>query len=183
MRRLDAFDARTAFRFEVLAAGSAGSAAISPTPATAYLLLGAGLLVLGLLFLLAGLPLGGWFSRSGAGVMTPGVAGVAAGLLLLFNAQLGLGGGEVLRSPYPPTPESLEAGVATYGQVCQTCHGAEGRGDCPAAVGFCRRRPAWWFTYHCAGRLTSFASSATASPTPPWPRKETPLARSRSGTW
>ena len=135
VRRPDAFDARTAFRFEVLAAGSAGSAAISPTPATAYLLLGAGLLVLGLLFLAAGLPLGGWFSRSGAGVMTPGVAGVAAGLLLLFNAQLGLGGGEVLRNPYPPTPESLEAGATTYGQVCQTCHGAEGRGDGPAAVG------------------------------------------------
>ena len=135
VRRPDAFDARTAFRFEVLAAGSAGSAAISPSPATAYLLLGAGLLVLGLLFLGAGLPLGGWFSRSGAGVMTPGVAGVAAGLLLLFNAQLGLGGGEVLRNPFPPTPESLETGGATYAQVCQTCHGAAGRGDGPAATG------------------------------------------------
>ena len=135
VRRPDAFDARTAFRFEVLSTGSAGSAAISPSPATAYLLLGAALLTLGLLFLAAGLPLGGWFSRSGAGVMTPGVAGVAAGLMLLFNAQLGFGGGEVLRNPYPPTPESLEAGAATYAQVCQTCHGAGGRGDGPAAVG------------------------------------------------
>ena len=135
VRRPDAFDARTAFRFEALSTGSGGSAAISPSPATAYLLLGAGLLVLGLLFLGAGLPLGGWFSRSGAGVMTPGVAGVAAGLMLLFNAQLGLGGGEVLRNPFPPTPESLEAGAITYEQVCQTCHGVGGRGDGPAAVG------------------------------------------------
>ena len=135
VRRPNAFDARTAFRFEVLGAGSAGSAAISPSSATAYLLLGAGLLVLGLLFIGAGLPLGGWFSRSGAGVMTPGVAGVAAGLLLLFNAQLGLGGGEVLRNPFPPTPKSLEAGAATYAQVCQTCHGVRGRGDGPAATG------------------------------------------------
>lgn len=135
VRRPDAFDARTAFRFEALAAGSAGSAAISPSPATAYLLLGAGLLVLGLLFLGTGLLLGGWFSRSGAGAMTPGVAGVAAGLLLLFNAQLGLGGSEVLRNPFPPTPESLDAGAATYGQVCQTCHGVSGRGDGPAATG------------------------------------------------
>ena len=74
VRRPDAFDARTAFRFEALSTGAAGSAAISPSPATAYLMLGAGLLVLGtMLFLAAGLPLGGWFSRSGAGVMTPGV--------------------------------------------------------------------------------------------------------------
>ncbi len=135
VRRPDAFDARTAFRFEVAAAGSAGSAAISPSPETAYLLLGAGLLVLGLLFMAAGLPLGGWFSRSGAGVMTLGVAGVAAGLLLLFNAQLGLGGGEVLRNPFPPMPESLESGAATYTQMCLACHRVSGRGDGPAAVG------------------------------------------------
>ena len=134
VRRPDAFDARTAFRFEVVATGNAGSAAISPSPDTAYLLLGAGLLVLGLLFLGAGLPLGGWFSRSGAGVMTPGVAGVAAGLMLLFNAQLGIGGTELLRNPFPPTPESLESGAATYAQVCETCHGVGGRGDGPAGV-------------------------------------------------
>ncbi len=135
VRRPDAFDARTAFRFEALAAGTAGSAAISPAPATAYLMLGAGLLILGLLFLGAGLPLGGWFSRSGAGVMTPGVVGVAAGLLLLFNAQLGIGGGETLQNPYPPTPESLAAGATTYNQICQTCHGDTGRGNGPAAPG------------------------------------------------
>ena len=134
VRRPDAFDARTAFRFEALSTGGAGSAAISPSPATAYLLLGAGLLVLGMLFLGAGLPLGGWFSRSGAGVMTPGIAGVAAGLLLLFNAQLGIGGGEILQNPFPPTPESLETGAAAYAQICQACHGEAGRGDGPAGV-------------------------------------------------
>ena len=135
VRRPDAFDARTAFRFEALSTGGGGSASISPSRGTAFLLLGAGLLVLGLLFLGAGLPLGGWFSRSGAGVMTPGIAGVAAGLLLLFNTQLGIGGAEVLRNPIPPTPESLAAGAGTYGQVCQTCHGVDGRGDGPAAPG------------------------------------------------
>ena len=134
VRRPDAFDARTAFRFEALGTGAAGSAAISPSPETAYLLLGAGLLVLGTLFLGAGLPLGGWFSRSGAGVMTPGIAGAAAGLMLLFNAQLGIGGDEILQNPFPPTPVSLEAGVATYVQVCQACHGEGGRGDGPAGV-------------------------------------------------
>ena len=134
VRRPDAFDARTAFRFEALATGAAGSAAISPSPETAYLLLGAGLLVLGVLFVAAGLPLGGWFSRSGAGVMTPGIAGVAAGLMLLFNAQLGIGGEEVLQNPFPPTPESLETGAASYVQICQACHGETGRGDGPAGV-------------------------------------------------
>ena len=134
VRRPDAFDARTAFRFEALSTGAAGSAAISPSPATAYLMLGAGLLVLGTMFLGAGLPLGGWFSRSGAGVMTPGVAGVVAGLMLLFNAQLGIGGGEALQNPFPPTPESLEAGATSYVQMCQACHGETGRGDGPAGV-------------------------------------------------
>ena len=91
--------------------------------------------MLGLLFLGAGLPLGGWFSRSGAGVMTPGIAGVAVGVLLLFNTQLGLGGAEVLRNPFPPNPESLQLGSATYVQVCQACHGEGGKGDGPAGTG------------------------------------------------
>ena len=134
IRRPDAFDARTAFRFEAVAPSGGGSAAISPSPGTAYLLLGGGLLVLGLLFLGAGLPLGGWFSRSGAGVMTPGIAGVAVGVLLLFNTQLGLGGAEVLRNPFPPNPESLQLGSATYLQVCQACHGVGGEGDGPAGT-------------------------------------------------
>ena len=135
VRRPNAFDARTAFRFETLGTGTAGgSAAISPAPATAYLMLGAGLLVLGMLFLGAGLPLGGWFSRSGAGVMTPGIAGVAAGLMLLFNAQLGIGGSEVLQNPFPPTPESLANGETIYFQTCQACHGETGRGDGPGGV-------------------------------------------------
>ena len=134
VRRPDAFDARTAFRFEALSTSAGGSAAISPSPGTAYPLLGAGLLVLGLLFMGAGLPLGGWFSRSGAGVMTPGIAGVAAGLLLLFNAQLGFGGTEVLNNPFPPTPESLQAGVTIYGQACEACHGVGGLGDGPSGV-------------------------------------------------
>ena len=135
IRRPDTFDARTAFRFETVSPGGGGSAAISPSPGTAYVLLGGGLLVLGLLFLGAGLPLGGWFSRNGAGVMTPGVAGVAVGLLLLFNTQLGIGGAEALRNPFPPTPESLQTGAATYAQVCQACHGETGMGDGPAGAG------------------------------------------------
>ena len=168
IRRPDAFDARTAFRFEAVSPGGGGSAAISPSPGTAYVLLGGGLLVLGLLFLGAGLPLGGWFSRNGAGVMTPGVAGVAVGLLLLFNTQLGIGGAEALRNPFPPTPESLQTGAATYAQVCQACHGETGIGRRPGqrGAGTAARRPAGART---AARPTPTCSgsSGTASPTRP----------------
>lgn len=38
-----------------------------------------------------------------------------------------------LTNPYPPTPESLAIGAQVYRAQCQSCHGAEGRGDGPAA--------------------------------------------------
>ena len=65
VRRPDAFDARTAFRFEALAAAAGGSASIAPSPETANLLLGAGLIVLRMLFMGLALPLGGWYTRTG----------------------------------------------------------------------------------------------------------------------
>ena len=129
VRRPDAFDARTAFRFET-ADGAGGSAAISPSPGTARLLLGGGLALLGALFAATSLPLGGWYSRAGAGVMLPGIAGLAAGAVILVSG----GGTEAARNPFPPNPESLEAGRVVYEQRCQTCHGLEGRGDGPAAA-------------------------------------------------
>ncbi len=129
VRRPDAFDARTAFRFEAAADGSGGSAAISPSPDTGRLLLGGGLALLGVLFTATALPLGGWYTRAGAGVMLPGIAGLLAGAAILVSA-----GEEAARNPFPPNPESLEAGRAVYEQRCQTCHGASGRGDGPAAA-------------------------------------------------
>ena len=134
VRRPDAFDARTAFRFEVGVAGAGGSASIAPSPDTATLFLGAGLALLGMLFMGAALPLGGWFTRAGAGVMVPGAFGFMAGMVLLANVQL-FQGGESLRNPYPPTPESLQSGMSGYGQNCQVCHGPLGRGDGPGGAG------------------------------------------------
>ena len=64
--RPDAFDARTAFRFEIRR-DAASSAAIAGSPETAKLLLGSGMIALGVLFMGFGLPLGGWYSRVGAG--------------------------------------------------------------------------------------------------------------------
>ena len=134
VRRPDAFDARTAFRFEAASSGVADSAAITPKPSTAGLLFGAGLAVLGVVFMGASLPLGGWFTRAGAGVMIPGLAGFGIGIVLLLNTQLG-GPDGLARNPFPPSAESLGTGQALYERHCQTCHGTGGLGDGPSATG------------------------------------------------
>ncbi len=134
--RPDAFDARTAFRFEVTPGTIADSTAISPSPDTANALLGGGLAVLGVLFMVVALPLGGWFTRSGAGVMVPGILGLCVGIFLLVNSPLVQTGQRPdMVNPFPPNPESLRAGKTTYGLHCQSCHGEAGRGDGPAGVG------------------------------------------------
>ena len=128
--RPDAFDARTAFRFEASSTAAGGSALIAPSPDTARSLLGVGLAGLGFVFAMVALPLGGRNLREGAGVLVPGAAAFLVGVFLLFT-----GGDEQLRNPFAPTPASLQAGEAAYVQNCQTCHGTEGRGDGPAAPG------------------------------------------------
>ena len=128
--RPDAFDARTAFRFEAASTAAGGSALIAPSPDTARSLLGIGLAGLGFVFAVVAMPLGGRNLREGAGVLAPGAAAFLVGVFLLFT-----GGSEQLRNPIAPTPESLAAGEAAYLQNCQVCHGTEGRGDGPGAPG------------------------------------------------
>ena len=128
--RPDAFDARTAFRFEAASTAAGGSALIAPSPDTARTLLGVGLAGLGFVFALVAMPLGGRNLREGAGVLMPGATAFLVGVFLLFTS-----GSEQLRNPIVPTPESLAAGEAEYVQNCQVCHGTEGRGDGPGAPG------------------------------------------------
>ena len=132
--RPDAFDARAAFRFEAASSGASGSWAISPSPETSNLLAGIGLAVLGVVFMVAGLPMGGWFTRAGAGVMVPGIVGLVVGVILLMNTPLAQTGPKLV-NPFLPNPESLTAGEVLYAQTCQTCHGETGRGDGPLGVG------------------------------------------------
>ena len=131
VRRPDAFDARTGFRFEV---GAVGSGAIAPSPERGQVLLGAGLVVLGVLFLATGMPLGGLFTLRGAGVMTPGVLGLLAGAVLLFNSELVGPSGTASRNPFPPDAESLRIGAKVYEDTCLACHGETGLGDGPAGM-------------------------------------------------
>ena len=135
VQRPDAFDARTAFHFEIGLGGAGGSAVITPDAARGGLYIGILLAVLGLVFLGAGVPMGGWYNRAGALTMTCGALGFIAGAWFLIGAQ---GASEVqatVSNPIAPTSDSLAAGQVVYERYCQTCHGVNGHGDGPGATG------------------------------------------------
>lgn len=132
VQRPDAFDARTAFRFET--SGGGGASAIAPSRDTAYILLGSIFGVLGLMFLVSALRFGGFQTRAGAAAMSLGVLGVI-GAAALLAAVLGSEDGVPERNPIPPTSESVAAGLSLYDIHCQLCHGTEGLGDGPASAG------------------------------------------------
>ncbi|MCE2458687.1 MAG: copper resistance protein CopC [Dehalococcoidia bacterium] len=133
VQRPDAFDARAAFRFEVTG-GSGGSLAIAPEADTGRALLGIEFVVLGFLFMGISIPIGGWYSRQGAGAMVVGAVAVIAGGALLFGT-LGAGEGLPERNPIAPTQESVTLGMGLYVENCQLCHGVGGLGDGRGGVG------------------------------------------------
>ena len=135
VQRPDAFDARTAFRFEIDSAGMDTSAAIAPDAARGGLYFGIVLGALGLLFLGAGIPMGGWYNRAGAITMACGAVGFIAGAWLLIGAQGAFEAQTIARNPIAPTSESVAAGQVVYERYCLTCHGENGRGDGPGGVG------------------------------------------------
>lgn len=135
IQRPNAFDARTAFRFEIGAAGSFTSAAITPDATKGGLYLGIALGLLGLVFLGAGIPMGGWYNRAGALTMACGAAGFIAGAWLLIAAQGASEAQAIVRNPIPPTSDSVASGQVVYERYCLTCHGVNGRGDGPGAEG------------------------------------------------
>ena len=128
VRRPDAFDARAAFRFETLAGGISGSAALAPSPDTGRTLWGVEMALIGLMFLAAGVPLGGLWTKTGAAVMAPGLVAFMAGAVLAAT-QIASGGGVPERNPFPPDTASLEVGRQVYELRCESCHGPGGRGD------------------------------------------------------
>ncbi|MXX52989.1 MAG: c-type cytochrome [Dehalococcoidia bacterium] len=132
VQRPDAFDARTAFRFETSGGGEASSIALSKD--TAYILLGAIFGILGMMFLVSALRFGGFQTRAGAAAMSLGVLGVIGAAALLAGI-LGSEEGVPERNPIPPTSESVADGLSLYTTHCQLCHGTGGLGDGPASAG------------------------------------------------
>jgi copper transport protein len=136
VRRPDAFDTRTAFRFAILAGSASKSATITPTRGTGTLLWGGALLLLGGLFVATSLPLGG--ARTSTGRLVVGLGAVCGVVALVFLATLrsaGTGLRAPVGNPFPPTAASVEAGQRLYTQRCTPCHGPSGRGNGPLAAG------------------------------------------------
>lgn len=133
VRRPDAFDARTAFRF-LTVSGGAGGGQIIPDASTGKLLWGIELGLLGFLFTAVAVPLGGWWNRRGAIIMGSGLASFLVGIILVFNSHVGTTSATAT-NPFPPTADSLATGKKVYQERCQSCHGADGLGDGPQAAG------------------------------------------------
>lgn len=140
VQRPDAFDARTAFRFDARSNTTAADA-IKPDADTAGLLFGLQLLIIGGLAIAIGVR--GNIARSLFGAVSPqrtlyapGIVVAVLGLLLILNTQvLRIGLAEDTRNPFPPTAESVTTGQPLYAAMCATCHGVSGLGDGPAGVG------------------------------------------------
>ena len=140
VQRPDAFDSRTAFRFDAASASTAADA-IAPDTDAAHLLFGIQLLLIGGIIVLLAvrkriLPVmfGGGNVQPSVGL--PGLVVVAIGLFFILNVQvLRLGLVDDLRNPFPPTADSVAIGEPIYFAACAACHGDSGLGDGPAGVG------------------------------------------------
>ncbi|MFW6174409.1 MAG: copper resistance protein CopC [Chloroflexota bacterium] len=134
--RPDNFDARTAFRFEVLSGAGSNSSALDPSPNLGMALFGAEIAVIGVILLAIGIPLGGWWERRGAVFTGAGMASGVAGVILIAWVQfVAPAPVSSQTNPFPPTGESLEQGRQIYANNCQSCHGVSGDGSGPAADG------------------------------------------------
>ena len=91
--------------------------------------------VLGFVFLAAGIPMGGWYNRTGALTMAVGAVAFVAAAWLLISAQAASETQAIARNPIPPTADSVANGQMNYERHCLTCHGEHGLGDGPGGVG------------------------------------------------
>jgi mono/diheme cytochrome c family protein len=140
VQRPDAFDARTAFRFDARSTATAADA-IKPDTDTTSLLFGLELLIIGGLVLTLGVrgklaPKLFNNARTQRGLLAPGIVVAVLGLLFVINVQvLRIGIPDDLRNPFPPTAESVATGKPVYATACAACHGVGGLGDGPAGAG------------------------------------------------
>ena len=98
----------------------------------AWAMLGA----IGAMGLLNGIVLGGVSTPNSAVITLIGIAamigGVFQSLSILANP---VDDGPIGTNPIPPSANSVSAGSGLYQQFCSTCHGIEGYGDGPLAIG------------------------------------------------
>ena len=140
VQRPDAFDSRTAFRFDAQSTATA-AAAIKPDNDRANLLFGLQLLIIGGLVVVLGVrgKLAPKIFRAAdtkKSLMAPGVVVAVLGLFFVLNVQvLRVGFPETIRNPFPPTAESVALGEPVYATACVACHGVNGLGDGPSGVG------------------------------------------------
>jgi copper transport protein len=140
VQRPDAFDARTAFRFDARSSATAANS-IKPDTDLTNLLFGLQLLLIGGLVVVVGFRgnlVPNLFGRAAAsrGTIAPGIVVAVLGLLVVLNVQvLRIGLPEDIRNPHPPTAESVAIGEPVYATACAACHGVGGLGDGPAGVG------------------------------------------------
>ncbi|MBI4339611.1 MAG: copper resistance protein CopC [Chloroflexi bacterium] len=130
VRRADAFDARSTFRFELSQTGPGDG--LAPKARTGQLLLAVELGLIGVLFLVVGFSAGGIATGSGLAILTAGalvgIVGFGVGASLTSSVSI------ATRNPFPPDLASLALGGRVYSDRCQTCHGLTGRGDGPGAA-------------------------------------------------
>jgi mono/diheme cytochrome c family protein len=136
--RPNAFDARTAFRFDVGIGSAGGGAAFLPSRATGNLAWAWEVILLGGLVLAV---TNTWWSRDRAarGVNVLAAATVVVGIVMWFGLPHTHGGAPASTggpvNPFTPDAASIAAGGATFQSLCSTCHGARGLGDGPQAGG------------------------------------------------
>ena len=133
VRQSDNFDARTAIRFQVNAP-LGNFEDFTPSRELGRLLWGIELILIGFLFILTGIPLGGWWKPQGALIMGSGLTAFILGIFLAVSTDFfSSEPSTILINPFPPTNESLTIGRQIYKLRCQSCHGIEGLGDGPAS--------------------------------------------------
>jgi len=140
VQRPDAFDARTAFRFDARSTATAADS-ITPDTDTANRLFGLQLLAIGGLVITVGFrgklqPSVFKSTKVTTSFMAPGLIVAVLGVLVVLNVQVSrIGFVDEVRNPFPPTAESVALGQPVYAGSCVACHGAEGLGDGPAGAG------------------------------------------------
>ena len=133
VRQSDNFDARTAIRFQV-DAPLGNFEDFTPSRELGRLLWGIELILIGFLFILTGIPLGGWWKPQGVLIMGSGLTAFILGIFLAVSTDFfSSEPSTILINPFPPTNESLTIGRQIYKLRCQSCHGIEGLGDGPAS--------------------------------------------------